>query len=78
MADIYDAMTSNRPYRRAMKPNVAINELKKQSGNMFDPVVVEAFFHIVGSASEDGRKRKKVALKSEIILNSGMIIPVMK
>lgn len=50
VADIYDAMTSDRPYRKAMKPAVAIDELREQSGRMFEPAVVNAFFHIVSGS----------------------------
>ena len=63
VADIYDAMTSDRPYRKAMKPNVAIDELKKQSRHMFDPVVVNAFFNIASGSSATRAKRKRVAVK---------------
>jgi len=63
VADIYDAMTSDRPYRKAMKPNIAIDEIKKQSRHMLDPVVVEAFFNIASGSSTDVPKRKRVAVK---------------
>lgn len=43
VADTFDAMTSDRPYRRGLDVNVAINELKKFSGRQFDPLCVEAF-----------------------------------
>lgn len=63
VADIYDAMTSDRPYRKAMKPNVAITELKKQARHMFDPVVVDAFFHIASGSVADTPKRKSTMVK---------------
>lgn len=43
VADSYDAMTTNRPYRAAMETEVALQELIRQSGKQFDPVVVRAF-----------------------------------
>lgn len=43
VADAYDAMTSDRPYRKAMSHEEAIEELKKCSGTQFDPKVVKAF-----------------------------------
>lgn len=43
VADAYDAMTSDRPYRKAMTNNEAKLELKKYSGIYFDPKVVEIF-----------------------------------
>ena len=36
------AMTSNRPYRAAMEPGKAIDELRKHSGSQFDHDVVES------------------------------------
>lgn len=47
VADMYDAMTSDRPYRKAVSPDIAIAEIKRQTGHMLDPLVVNAFFKIV-------------------------------
>ena len=43
VADAYDAMTSNRPYRTALAAQHAIDELKKGRLTEFDPDVVDAF-----------------------------------
>ena len=43
VADAYEAMTSDRPYRKAMKKQEAIEELKKHSGTQFDSGIVELF-----------------------------------
>jgi len=43
VADTYDAMTTDRPYRRAMEKEAAIEELKRCSGTQLDKEVVEAF-----------------------------------
>jgi putative two-component system response regulator len=43
IADSFDAMTSDRPYRSAMPAAKAIEEVKRCSGTQFDPVVVQAF-----------------------------------
>jgi len=43
VADAYDAMTSHRAYRRAMSPEDAQAELRKNAGTQFDPACVEAF-----------------------------------
>jgi ribonuclease P protein subunit RPR2 len=43
VADALDAMTSDRPYRRALRWNVARDEIVAQAGSQFDPEVVEAF-----------------------------------
>jgi len=43
VADTYDAMTTDRPYRRALSKETAIEELKRCSGTQFDQQVVNAF-----------------------------------
>jgi response regulator RpfG family c-di-GMP phosphodiesterase len=43
VADTLDAMTSNRPYRRALSWREAGKEILKESGGQFDPTVVKAF-----------------------------------
>jgi response regulator RpfG family c-di-GMP phosphodiesterase len=43
VADSFDAMTSDRPYRPAMTASKAVAEVKKCAGTQFDPVVVKAF-----------------------------------
>lgn len=47
VADAFDAMTSSRPYRRAMGPDQAVAELISGSGTQFDPDVVGTFLTIV-------------------------------
>lgn len=43
VCDTFDAMTSDRPYRRGLEDDKAIEELLKFSGKQFDPDIVEAF-----------------------------------
>jgi putative nucleotidyltransferase with HDIG domain len=43
VADVYDSLTSDRPYRKAMSPFDAKDVLVKGSGSDFDPVVIDAF-----------------------------------
>lgn len=43
VADAYEAMTSSRPSRRAVTPELALAELRRCAGTQFDPVIVEAF-----------------------------------
>jgi two-component system, cell cycle response regulator len=43
VCDAFDAMISPRPYRKALSPQQAIAELRKEMGAQFDPIVVEAF-----------------------------------
>lgn len=44
VADAYDAITSERPYKAALSSGEARNEILSSSGSQFDPSVVEAFF----------------------------------
>jgi len=43
VADTYDAMTSDRAYRRALPHEVAVNEIERCSGSQFDPEVSATF-----------------------------------
>ncbi len=47
VTDAFDAMTTDRPYRKAMPVEAAIEELKRNSGGQFDPAIVEAFLRIL-------------------------------
>ncbi len=47
VADAFDAMTSDRPYRKRKSKEEAINEVIRCSGTQFDPEVVEAFLRWV-------------------------------
>jgi HD-GYP domain-containing protein (c-di-GMP phosphodiesterase class II) len=46
VADAFDAMTSDRPYRSAMSVDEALSEVMRCSGTQFDPVVVAALLKI--------------------------------
>lgn len=43
VADTFDAMTTDRPYRKALPHDKAIEEIKKGAGSQFDPEVVKGF-----------------------------------
>ena len=47
VADVYDALTSERPYKRAYSPYAAIEILKGGSGTIFDPAIVDAFLKYI-------------------------------
>ena len=46
VADAFDAMTSNRPYRPALTPEAAVAELERCAGAQFDPEVVDVFVEV--------------------------------
>ena len=52
VADSYEAMTSDRPYREAIGKNEAIKELLANSGTQFDSVVVDAMIHVINRFGE--------------------------
>ena len=45
--DAFDAMTTDRPYRKGLPLDVAVRELQRYSGIQFDPQVVEAFIEVL-------------------------------
>jgi putative two-component system response regulator len=49
VADSYDAMTTNRPYRKAMKPEEVIIELERSKWSHFDPAVADALIRMTVS-----------------------------
>ncbi|WP_172408350.1 PAS domain S-box protein [Desulfosporosinus sp. FKA] len=51
IADTYDAMTSERSYRKALPETIALRELKINAGVQFDPQLVEIFLHDVENYS---------------------------
>jgi putative nucleotidyltransferase with HDIG domain len=53
VADVFDAITSNRPYRAALPVEAAREEIARGCGSHFDPVVTEAFLRIPLARLED-------------------------
>lgn len=49
LADFYDALTHERPYKNAWTPEETLEEIKRQRGIHFDPQVVDAFIAIFNS-----------------------------
>lgn len=56
VVDSFNAMVSDRPYRKAMELEVAIKELKDNAGTQFDPDVVDAFLKVL--AKMEGKERQ--------------------
>jgi putative nucleotidyltransferase with HDIG domain len=49
VVDSYDAMTSDRPYRKALPREVALSEIEQHIGTQFDPRVAKAFIELIAS-----------------------------
>jgi putative nucleotidyltransferase with HDIG domain len=62
VADAYDAMTSDRPYRPALSHSQAMEEIERNAGSQFDPSVVAAMLEWGGEASRSERRRCTTAL----------------
>ena len=62
VADAFDAMTSDRPYRKGFACEKALDELRRNSGIQFDPHVVDLFVHLVET---DESCRPEYWIKSE-------------
>ncbi|WP_322497010.1 PAS domain S-box protein [Chloroflexus sp.] len=61
VVDVYDALTSDRPYRAAWSPERALAYLREQAGSHFDPHVVEVFLalYVENGYSWDGFTREE-------------------
>lgn len=53
VADAYDAMTTDRPYRKAIGHEKAVEELTKLAGTQFDPLVVNALMSVLEKAGQN-------------------------
>ena len=62
VADAFDAMTSSRPYRKAMSEESAFKELNKQKNAQFDAMIVDAF-------SNAFKKKAGISRKEELMVN---------
>jgi putative nucleotidyltransferase with HDIG domain len=51
VADVFDALIHERPYKKAWSKEEAVAEIKAQAGKHFDPKVVEVFLHILSEYS---------------------------
>jgi putative nucleotidyltransferase with HDIG domain len=56
LADVFDAITSERPYRSGMDLKSAVNFIKGNAGSHFDPKVVQAFLQVVAQEEQAGKE----------------------
>ena len=59
VADSFDAMTSNRPYRKALSTNQAIQILLEGRGTQWDPQIVTAFVHMLIEQEDEKSPEKR-------------------
>jgi putative two-component system response regulator len=65
VADAYDAMTSDRPYRPAMSPEAACSELVRGRATQFAPVIVDVFIRLINKSKKSGRFINKIKTAQE-------------
>ena len=58
VVDVWDALSSDRPYRPRWEPEKVMDHIRSQSGTHFDPQVVEKFLELAGN----GREKWKTAM----------------
>mgnify|MGYP003315317321 CR=1 FL=1 len=58
VADAFDAMTSNRSYRKALPQDVVRAEIEKGKGTQFDPVFAKVMIHLIDLDEEYQMKEK--------------------
>jgi HD-GYP domain-containing protein (c-di-GMP phosphodiesterase class II) len=61
VADAFDAMTSERVYRKTLSERDALTELERCAGSQFDPTIVEAFSEELGIVSPELRTAELVS-----------------
>lgn len=76
LADTMDAMTSDRPYRKALSYSTAREEIARESGRQFDPAIVQAFMAIPdemlrGLLLSEKRRTERLPLAVDVAAQSG-------
>ena len=56
VADVFDALTSDRVYRKAFSVEDAVQMMREQRGRHFDPVLLDAFMEVLGQTGPDARE----------------------
>jgi CheY-like chemotaxis protein len=57
IADVFDALTSDRVYRKAYTVEEAVEMMRAERGRHFDPVLLDAFLEVLGSSGPDAREQ---------------------
>ena len=56
VADVFDALTSDRVYRKAFSVEEAVKMMREERGAHFDPMVLDAFMEVLGCSGPDARE----------------------
>jgi HD-GYP domain-containing protein (c-di-GMP phosphodiesterase class II) len=68
IADAFDAMTSNRVYRRGRSPEAAIEEIERCAGNHFDPALAALFIEVYEAGKVNYILQNKAIEEAELVL----------
>ncbi len=60
IADVFDALTSDRVYRKAFAVDEAVAMMREERGKHFDPVLLDAFLEVLGTSGPDAREHMRV------------------
>ena len=74
VADAYQAMSSDRPYRRAFSKEEVIAELKRYASIQFDPEIVRIFMEILAGDGESYKSSFYIISKRQIIRKDGFLL----
>jgi putative nucleotidyltransferase with HDIG domain len=66
LADSFDAMTAERPYKAAMSREDAISHIRQKAGTQFDPEVAGAFLTVIGESQDPRRVQGSVLEKHRV------------
>ena len=75
VADSYDAMTTERVYKKALTTSMAVRELERNKGSQFDPKVVDLFIDKVICGEVEGRMKKQ--FEDELDTQKGIFLKFM-
>jgi HD domain len=59
IADVFDALTSDRVYRKAFAVEEAVEMMRSERGRHFDPVLLDAFLEVLGNSGPDAREHMR-------------------
>lgn len=76
VVDVYDALTSRRPYRRSHTPNRALQMLLHGAGTAFDPELVKLFIQMMGIFPPGSVLRLKGG-ELVVVVNHGLDVPLL-
>ena len=70
VADVFDALTSDRAYRKAFSVDEAVQMMRAQRGKHFDPVLLDAFMEVLGRSGPDARPQTDPLVIAETTLET--------